>query len=98
MALSTQYPSEFASFKQGITTDTSTPFVAPLRAACDPSEVTTVPISGTIISRFSPLSPPGIPGKSASRDRLAPPWGAHFSVVFSGFPVRRWHLQFLLLP
>src|SRR6266550_4153046 len=51
MALSTQYASEFASFRHGMTTDTSTAGDTPRLTGCVPSEVSTVPIGGNIISR-----------------------------------------------
>src|SRR5260370_31750386 len=50
-ALSTQKASEFASFRQGMTTDTSTGCIVPARSDCDDSEARVVPIGVIIISR-----------------------------------------------
>src|SRR6266404_5602307 len=51
IALSTQYASEFASFKQGMTTDTSTGCVALAESGKAPSEASVVFIRELIITR-----------------------------------------------
>ena len=51
MALSTQYANEFASFRHGMTTDTSTARDTSVRPDWGPSEARIVPIGATIISR-----------------------------------------------
>src|SRR6266404_3900332 len=55
IALSTQWASEFASFKQGITTDTSTGCVAPTESGNAPSEASVVFIRELIITRIVQL-------------------------------------------
>src|SRR6266850_3489564 len=55
IALSTQWASEFASFKQGITTDTSTGFAASTESGKAPSEASVVFIRELIITRIVQL-------------------------------------------
>src|SRR5260370_8118987 len=70
MALSTQYASEFASFIQGMTTDTSTACDMPVRAASTPSEVITSPIEPPSYHALSHISPSYLPATLASSDSL----------------------------
>src|SRR6266850_2878760 len=55
IALSTQWASEFASFKQGMTTDTSTGCAAPTESGKASSEASVVFIRELIITRIVQL-------------------------------------------
>src|ERR1700731_5321812 len=66
MALSTQYASEFASFRHGMTTDTSTAGDTPRLTGCVPSEVSTVPIAATSYRALLHISRAHLFGYSAA--------------------------------